>query len=287
MFTRPTRLRPLRASGAQGAADLALSDPVVNALAGARLMEMRRSMNLGQEFGVIGPEQAPDGVLWHGVNLSPISATRPALESFGAWAASRSRRASSVVGDRAQVELLWSQLMPTWGPAVREYRWSQPVMVATGGGSGYVAGTARRSTGVRAAVRGEEELIYPAAVAMFREEVGSDPTAADGGRGFHARVRDLVATGRTYLVVREGRVVFKADVGALFGPVAQIHGVWVDPEMRGRGIARTAMREVVPLIQRDHAPQVSLYVNSFNTAARAAYRAAGFVDVAELSTILF
>src|SRR5690606_4475838 len=134
---------------------------------------------------------------------------------------------------------------------------------------------------------GEEALVLPAAVAMFREEVGVDPLAGDGGRSYRARVAELIRRRRTYIVLEDGQVLFKADVGALFGTVAQIHGVWVHPEARGRGLGRAGMAALVARVRRDHAPQVSLYVNDFNTPARRAYAASGFHQVGELSTILF
>src|SRR5699024_11888790 len=90
------------------------------------------------------------------------------------------------------------------------------------------------------------------------EEVGVDPLAGDGGRSYRTRIAELIRRRRTYVVVEDGEVLFKADVGALFGPVAQIHGVWVRPDHRGRGLGRTAMAELVQLVRRDHAPQVSL-----------------------------
>ena len=89
------------------------------------------------------------------------------------------------------------------------------------------------------------------------------------------------------MVLEGTEVVFKADVGALFEDVAQIHGVWVKPSHRSRGLGRAAMAELVPLVRRDHAPHVSLYVNDYNEPARRAYAAAGFEQVSELSTILF
>ena len=134
---------------------------------------------------------------------------------------------------------------------------------------------------------GEEEAVFPAAVAMFREEVGIDPLVGDGGRSYRRRIADLIRHRRTYVVLHRGEVVFKADVGALFGAVAQIHGVWVSPEHRGRGLGRAGMAELVHQVRRDHAPQVSLYVNDFNEPARRAYAASGFRQVGELSTILF
>ncbi|MGP5050361.1 GNAT family N-acetyltransferase [Brachybacterium alimentarium] len=280
MFRRAGRVRAVRSSGLDAALAHALTEPITNALAGARLREVGRTVSVGQEFSVAGDENRPDGLLWHGVNLSPISATGLALDEFGRYVAARSRRCSSVVGERAAVEKLWGSLSDQWGPAVREYRWSQPLLVAEGD-------VAVGPSGLRAALPGEEAAVFPAAVAMFREEVGVDPLLGDGGRSYRARVDGLIHYGRTYVVIEDGEVLFKADVGALFGPVAQIHGVWVRPDQRGRGLGRTAMADLVRQVRRDHAPQVTLYVNDFNEPARRAYAAAGFRQVGELSTILF
>jgi uncharacterized protein len=283
VFRRGGRVRALRSGGVDAALELALTEPVTNTLAGARLAELLRSPSLSQEFSVVGEEQRPEGVLWHGVNLAPLSASPRALEDFGHHMASRSRRSSSVVGDRRAVEALWEPLAAPWGVDVREYRWSQPLLLADD-----PADAPRLlPVGLRAAVPGEEQIVFPAAVAMFREEVGVDPLAGDGGRSYRARIAELIRTRRTYVVIEDGEVRFKADVGSLFGPVAQIHGVWVRPDQRGRGLGRAAMAELVRQVRRDHAPQVSLYVNDFNEPARRAYAASGFRQVGELSTILF
>lgn len=283
MFRRGGRVRAVRSGGHEAALTLALTEPVVNALAGARLRELGRSAALSQEFSLVGEERSPEGLLWHGVNLAPLSATDRALEEFGRQQAARARRCSSVVGDRRAVELLWESLAQEWAADVREYRWSQPLLLA----DGTAAVPPHAPAGLRAAVPGEESAVFPAAVAMFREEVGVDPLLGDGGRSYRARVADLIRRGRTYVVVQDGEVLFKADVGALFGPVAQVHGVWVRPDQRGRGLGRAGMAELVQKVRRDHAPQVSLYVNDFNTAARRAYAASGFRQVGELSTVLF
>src|SRR5690625_5520895 len=95
-----------------------------------------------------------------------------------------------------------------WGAEVRECRWSQPLLLADG------AGTALPPAGLRAARPGEEDAVFPAAVAMFREEVGVDPLAAVAGRSYRRRATELIRAGRTYIVTRERRVVFKAGVGA-------------------------------------------------------------------------
>lgn len=297
------RLRPLRPATAEAAMRLALREPVMNALAGARLRDLLGRSALSREFWIHGVDRTPDGVLWHGVNIAPLSAGPTALAAFADHLAVRERRASSIVGPRPAVEALWQRMGGAWERGVREYRWSQPVLLASAPpeppsalsrpsiGAPSPADEAPHGAGrvgLRRAEPGEEDAVYPAAVAMFTEEVGIDPTLGDGGRAYRARVTELVRAGRTYVVTdRDRRVVFKADVGAVFGSVAQIHGVWTAPELRGRGIGRRAMAELVPLVQAAHAPQVSLYVNDFNEPARRAYAAAGFRPVGELSTILF
>ncbi|MEE1649177.1 GNAT family N-acetyltransferase [Brachybacterium sp. J144] len=284
MFRRGARVRPLRPGGAEAALALALRDPAVNALGGARLRELSRSASVAHEFSVIGEDAAPSALLWHGVNLSPLGGDAAALAELGRHMVGRARRASSVVGERRAVEALWHELAPAWGDEVRQHRWSQPLLLAADAGEL----PALPGAGLlRPALPGEEGAVFPAAVAMFREEVGIDPLSGDGGRSYRARVTELIRQGRTYVVMQDGLVLFKADVGALFGPVAQIHGVWVRPEHRGRGLARAAMTDLVRQVRRDHASQVSLYVNDFNEPARRAYAAAGFRQIGELTTLLF
>lgn len=282
MFRRGDRMRPLRGSAATDVAiGVAGNHAALNALGGARLIELARHGSTASEFSVLGELTAPEALLWHGVNLSPLFGDASALAEMGRYLAPRGRRASSMVGPRAAVEAMWEPMAPTWAGQVREYRWSQPLLLA-----GELPGDLT-DVGLRRARPGEESAVFPAAVAMFREEVGVDPTRGDGGRSYANRVADLIRTGRTYVVVENGLVVFKADVGAIFGTVAQVHGVWVRPEHRRRGLGRAAMAQLVTQVREDFAPDVSLYVNDYNEPARRAYAAAGFTQIGELSTILF
>ena len=254
---------------------------MLNALAGARLQELARTtFQLPEEFLVLGADTAPEALGWYGANISPIEADDAALDAFADRILAKRKGVGSVVGERAAVERLWMRMSDSWS-IPREERWSQPLMEATG------APSAAPHPWLRPARAGEEALVFPAAVAMFREEVGFDPLGYDGGRAYRRRVDALIAQGRTYVVMAEGAVAFKADVGAVFGDVAQIHGVWVDPDLRGRGLARGAMASLVQQVRRNHAPRVSLYVNDYNAPARRAYDAAGFVTVGELATVLF
>ena len=118
---------------------------------------------------------------------------------------------------------------------------------------------------------------------MYTEEVGVSP---DQGKpaGYRFYVRQLITSGRAFGLIERGRVLFKADIGSVAGNVCQVQGVWLDPALRGQGLAPAAMAAVVDLA-RQTAPTVSLYVNDFNLAAVATYRRVGFVDVGEFATI--
>ena len=121
----------------------------------------------------------------------------------------------------------------------------------------------------------ELDILLPASIAMFTEEVGVSPLAGDGGASYRARVAELVRSGRAFARIEDGRVVFKAEVGAATPQACQVQGVWVRPEYRGRGLAAPGMAAVVDLARESISPVVSLYVNDFNTPARADLQARG------------
>jgi predicted GNAT family acetyltransferase len=133
----------------------------------------------------------------------------------------------------------------------------------------------------------EVDILLPACVAMFTEEVGVPPDSGDGGAMYRSRVSELVASGRAFARFDDGRVVFKAEVGAATGAACQVQGVWVDPELRGRGIGAAGMATVVDEALTSIAPVVSLYVNDYNVPARRAYAKVGFVDVGSFMSVLF
>ena len=87
--------------------------------------------------------------------------------------------------------------------------------------------------------------------------------------------------------LEDGQVVFKAEIGSVTPLACQVQGVWVRPELRGRGLAEAGMAAVVEEALRNVAPVVSLYVNDFNRPARAAYRRVGFTDTANFASVLF
>jgi uncharacterized protein len=178
------------------------------------------------------------------------------------------------------VSWLWSLLESSWGPA-RDVRANQPLMAMSDRPRVAPDPLVRRVRPV------ELDILYPACVAMFTEEVGVSPSNGDGGALYRARVAELIAQGRAFARIEGGRVVFKAEIGAATSEVCQVQGVWVEPTLRGRGLANGGMAAVVAQAQATMAPVVSLYVNDFNLPARAAYKKVGFAEVGTFMSVLF
>jgi predicted GNAT family acetyltransferase len=129
------------------------------------------------------------------------------------------------------------------------------------------------------------DAYYQAAVRMYTEEVGVSPLQGNPA-GYRYYVRQLITSGRAFGVLDGDRVVFKADLGSVSRGVTQVQGVWLDPALRGRGLAPGMMAAVVQLA-RSVAPVVSLYVNDYNAPARATYARVGFQQSGEFATILY
>src|SRR6266480_1515984 len=176
-------------------------DPVTNVFVSSRVR------SLGLEPGRLGAQMwghAPGGrlesVCYSGANLVPVAATQDAVVAFA-------------------VQALWGLLRPHWGPA-REIRPVQPLMVTPGPPLVPPDPLVRR-------VRPDEiDILWPACVALFTEEVGVSPTIGDGGASYRARLEQLIRGGRAFARIERGEVIFKAEIGAVTPQVCQVQGVW-------------------------------------------------------------
>ena len=121
-----------------------------------------------------------------------------------------------------------------------------------------------------------------ASVNMYTEEIGSSPFKY--GSGYERFVRERLKQDDAYGIVVDGEVVFKADLGPKLYGHTQLQGVWVHPELRGRGLSVPALASMMRQVM-ERFPLVSLYVNDFNTPAIRAYERLGFVTVGALATV--
>ncbi|MER7547057.1 GNAT family N-acetyltransferase [Spirillospora sp. NPDC127506] len=257
------------------------ADPVSNVFVSSRVhaagLDPRR---LGAQMWGYLRDGRLVSLCYSGANLIPVAAGPEAVRAFAERAQAHGRRCSSIVGPVDAVGELWEILAPYWGPP-RAVRASQPVMATS------AVPDVPPDPAVRRVRMEEFDIVYPACVAMFTEEVGVSPNAGDGGVLYRARVAELIRDGRAFARIEDGRVMFKAEIGAVTPRACQVQGVWVPPDLRGRGLSETGMSAVVREALRSVAPTVSLYVNDYNTRARAAYRRVGFTELGSFMSVLF
>lgn len=258
------------------------ADPVANVFVASRIRAAGLDPNTlgcpvwGYEF---------DGVLRSvchaGSNLVPVGADINAVAAYCEFAGSQ-RTCSSIIGPSGIALELWHRLSERWGSPwsqVREVRPRQPVMAIAADPVIDVDPRLKRIT------MEHWDPYYEAAVKMYTEEVGVSPVQGNSA-GYRFYIGQLIRQGRAYGVIENGRVIFKADLGSVSATVSQIQGVWLDPALRGRGLAAPAMAGVVRYA-RMITPTVSLYVNDFNVRARATYERVGLETVGEFATILY
>jgi len=252
-------------------------DPVGSCMVASRVADH------GVEPGAIGGElwtrrHATESLCYAGANLIPLRGEASDMAAFADKAMSSARRCSSLVGRAELVLPMWRRLETVWGPA-RDVRDQQPLMALN----------SVPQSGIDPAVRPvrieELDAYLVAAVDMFIGEVGIDPRLGDGGRGYRRRVASLIAAGRAWARFERGEVVFKAEVGSQSPAVGQIQGVWVHPDWRGHGLGTGGTAALAAAVVRG-GRIASLYVNSYNTVARATYARIGFQEVGTFATVL-
>lgn len=277
----PFLLRRLHSVDKQAAFEFCEKNPIDTVFIRQNLEQAGLSLS-----GAVGIFYKPDNelvsLLWESGMAIPVGFSELGLDMAGDYLRRRPRGLTSFVGPRDQVIGLWKRIESDWGPAadVRDPQYSM------------VLDSAPLMPGddeVRPATVGEGKLVFPVAVAAFKEEVGYDPS--EHSNSYLLRTRSLIRHRRTYIKLGknaqgEPRVIFKADIGALAGGVAQIQGVWTVPDMRGQGIASAALASIIRQLHNDPQIQhVTLYVNHYNLPALRVYEKLGFRHLSDWATV--
>ncbi|NLE17348.1 MAG: DUF4081 domain-containing protein, partial [Propioniciclava sp.] len=236
------------------------ADPVGNCFVASRVEAgVLDPSGVGELWGY--PAHAPRSLLHVGANIVPVAADAEALDAFaldiGRW-----RSFVAIVGPVAQVFGLWDRLSAEWPHAyadARVVRERQLLMACTG------PTAVDADPRLRPARAEDFDSYFAGAVHMYREELEEDPLTTNPV-GYRRYVRSLIDDRRAFAIVEDGRVVFKADLGAMSRRVAQVQGVWVAPDLRGRGLSVPAMAGVTDAILAG-GRIASLYVNDFNAPA--------------------
>ena len=276
-----TSVRALTPADRDEALAVCARNPAANCFVAGRIEEGVLHAMPGTLLGVPGADGALRSIVWASANLVPVECDRADIEAVAAKVRRWRRQCASIFGPIDQVAGLWERLAPTWGPA-RAIRREQLLMsTAVDPGDWGVPIDER----VRPARVDEVDLVVPAAAAMFTEEIGYPPFVGSSAT-YRGVVAGLVRSGRTFVWIEGGRVLFKADVGSIGVDAAQIQGVWLAPHLRGQGLATPLVAGVTSAVLRGMATEATLYVNDFNPPAIATYEAVGFRRVGTFATVL-
>lgn len=198
-----------------------------------------------------------------------------AIEAF-AHLAQDCRTAHMLLGEQDQVETFWSYYADGGqSPRLycREYlfeqRWPVEVKPAV--------------PGLKLATPDDLDLIVPAHAQIAFDESGIDPLQVDPER-FRQRCARRIEQGQSWVLVENGRLLFKAEVVSDTPETVYLEGVWVDPQERGKGIGLRCLSQLSrSLLLRSNS--VCLLVNERFQSAQAFYKKAGFNFISHYDTI--
>jgi uncharacterized protein len=222
--------------------------------------------NRGAFYACRGADGRLEGVALIGHAVFVEARSLAALKAF-AETAQGHRDAHMILGERAMVESFWEYYAPTGQPPrlfCRELLFEQQWPVAADAAV----------EGLRPATLGDLTLILPVHAAMAAAESGVNPLETDA-QGFRLRCARRIESGRVWVLVEDGRLVFKADIASDTPECVYVEGVYVEPESRRR---RYGLRCLAQLSRHllGHTRVVSALVNEENVAAQALLQKAGY-----------
>jgi uncharacterized protein len=184
-----------------------------------------------------------------------------------------------IVGPRNEIAAYWALVRERHGPPrlVRDRQFvmmlDRPMLLPYD-----------RSVVARRARIDEWPLVADNSASMIAAELEYDPMRSSPE--FTSNVRAMIDRGLWWVGESLGRLCFFCNIGPWSPQTAQLQGIWVPPELRGKGLATAALGAICDRVL-EVTPTLSLYVNDFNDRAIALYERIGFKTVSEFQTILF
>jgi ribosomal protein S18 acetylase RimI-like enzyme len=176
-------------------------------------------------------------------------------------------RAHMIMGEKELVERFWRFYAPNREPNHRICREVLFEMDAQPSRCEYVAN-------LRIARLTDISHIMPVHAAMAFEESGVQPLQADPD-GFRQRCQRRIEQGRTWILLEEDKLLFKADVISESPEVTYLEGVYVHPEYRARGLGSNCLSQLTSeLLERTRS--ITVLVNEQRPQALRLFRKLGF-----------
>jgi uncharacterized protein len=222
--------------------------------------------NRGSFYACRGRGGALEGVALVGHAVLVEARSLGALKAFAELAQGH-RDAHMILGEQEAVSSFWDYYAETGQPPrlfCRELLYEQQWPVEA----------APAVAGLRPARLADLPLILPVHARMAEAESGVNPLDADP-QGFRLRCARRIESGRVWVLVEDGELVFKADIASDTPGCVYVEGVYVAPASRRR---RYGLRCLTQLSRHllGRTRTVSALVNEGNPAAQALFQKAGF-----------
>lgn len=221
--------------------------------------------NRGSFYGCRDANGNLAGVALIGHITAIETADDAALEMF-ARLAQQYGEAHAILGESQMVSQFWNYYAPAGQQmrlACRETLFAQSWPVEM-----------REPVNLRRATLDDLEMVMPVHARMAFEECGVNPLEKDP-EGFRRRTARRIEQGRVWVLVENGRLIFKADVISETPGATYVEGVYVNPEERDKGYGLRCMSQLSrTLLQSTRA--VCLLANEHNQSAHGLYHKAGY-----------
>jgi predicted GNAT family acetyltransferase len=127
------------------------------------------------------------------------------------------------------------------------------------------------------------EIVMPVQAELAYAESGVNPLQTDP-QGFRERCLRRIEQGRTWVVLENNLLVFKADVISKTLEVNYLEGIWLREDRRNKNLGTRFMSELMRRLL-ENTKSVCLLVNETNEWAQGFYRKCGFHFRATYETI--
>jgi predicted GNAT family acetyltransferase len=127
---------------------------------------------------------------------------------------------------------------------------------------------------LRQATVDDLKFLIPVHAEMAYEESGIDPREVDES-GFAERYARRITQGRTWILLEDDELLFKAEIVSETLETTYIEGVWVNPRVRRQGYGQSCMSQLARMLLW-RTRSLCLVANDENEVARAFFRQAGY-----------
>ena len=236
---------------------------------------LESKFNRGTFYGCRDVADALVGVALIGHGIFVDARSENALQEF-ARLAQEFPRVHLLMGEQEMVERFWTYYAPN-GQSQRLLsrevllELNEPVIAAD------------EAANLRLAHLWDLSRVVPVHAAMAFEESGVNPLLVDPD-GFRQRCRRRIEERRTWLLVEQDKLIFKADVISDTAEVVYLEGVYVHPEYRRQGHGSRCLARLTRSLL-DRTRSVSVLVNQDRPGAQEFFKQLGFVSRGLYDTI--